>query len=186
MSNKVKTAVKTVKKTARKAVAMAKSVTKPLVRKAKSATKSVKEVVTGQDTMPVYKQTAGGVAGAIVGGVVAGPIGAVAGAIAGAYMGDRAAHGKTLLPHAGSTKPKTTDKAVKAERAREKGPCPSEGIGQQCETRYGEKDDGESHRQNGIPEERVKAQALGVGPRSGRFVHRGKAWPGGGVVPSKS
>ena len=64
-------------------------------------------------SLPVSKQTAGGVTGAILGGVIGGPVGAVAGAIAGTMMGNRAAEGKTLVSSSALKKAKDAVKAVK-------------------------------------------------------------------------
>ena len=51
-------------------------------------------------SVPVSKQTAGGVTGAVLGGVVAGPIGALAGGAMGAMVGDASAKGKKPVKRA--------------------------------------------------------------------------------------
>jgi hypothetical protein len=53
-----------------------------------------------QETVPVSKQTVGGVTGAILGAAVAGPFGAIAGGLTGAVVGDASAKGKKPIKRA--------------------------------------------------------------------------------------
>lgn len=51
-------------------------------------------------TLPVSKQTAGGVTGAVLGGMVGGPVGAVVGGVTGALIGEASAEGKKPMKQA--------------------------------------------------------------------------------------
>src|SRR3954454_14166504 len=52
------------------------------------------------NSVPVTKQTAGGVTGAVLGGAVAGPLGAIAGGLTGAMVGDASAKGQKPMKKA--------------------------------------------------------------------------------------
>jgi hypothetical protein len=66
-----------------------------MAKKAQTKTSRPKSSAPGNDTsVPVSKQTAGGVAGAVLGGAVLGPLGAIAGGVTGAMVGDASAKGK--------------------------------------------------------------------------------------------
>lgn len=62
--------------------------------KAKRPKQAAVEKSKAQETVPVSKQTVGGVTGAILGAAVAGPFGAIAGGLTGAMVGDASAKGK--------------------------------------------------------------------------------------------
>ena len=80
---------------------------------------------TRQSSLPVSKQTAGGVTGAVVGSVLGGPVGAVVGGIAGAIMGNRAAKGKPLVSSTTSRAAKNAVAAVKKKMPALKGSLPA-------------------------------------------------------------
>ena len=69
-----------------------------MAKKSPSKTRKPKQAPVeknkAQETVPVSKQTVGGVTGAILGAAVAGPIGAIAGGLTGAMVGDASAKGK--------------------------------------------------------------------------------------------
>jgi hypothetical protein len=74
-----------------------------MAKKTRSTTKRPRQaVVTSkpEETIPVAKQTAGGVTGAILGAAVAGPLGAIAGGLTGAIVGDASAKGKKPVKRA--------------------------------------------------------------------------------------
>jgi histone H1/5 len=79
-----------------------------MAKKAKSTTKRTHQpaavpapkVRANQETVPVSKQTVGGVTGAILGAAVAGPVGAIAGGLTGALVGDASAKGKKPIKRA--------------------------------------------------------------------------------------
>ena len=74
---------------AKKSVTKTKQPKQPAVKKAKA-----------EETVPVSKQTVGGVTGAILGAAVAGPFGAIAGGLTGAIVGDASAKGKKPMKRA--------------------------------------------------------------------------------------
>lgn len=79
---------------------------------------SKKQPSESKPSIPVSRETAGGVAGAVVGGIVAGPIGAVIGGVAGAAMGNRSAAGEDAVP---SEVVNVAKKAVKKVRSTKPG-----------------------------------------------------------------
>src|SRR4029078_1615092 len=69
-----------------------------MAKKTQSKTKRPKQATVekskAQETVPVSKQTVGGVTGAILGAAVSRPIGAIAGGLTGAMVGDASAKGQ--------------------------------------------------------------------------------------------